>query len=156
MSTPLVCSYCNEHILPHEAQDKFVCGAPFHMDCHARAVIGSVAHIQERCSCFIPGSNEHDPPGMSKRQAARAAVEALRLKNFANVLNVDGHCPLCAHEEFHPGPRGGAARNIMCASCRAKFWYCPPFQPKLIFDQGDECYDLTARERLPRGSMELP
>jgi hypothetical protein len=41
-----------------------------------RSALGSVAHIEERCSCFISGSEENDPPGMSKREAAKAAVKA--------------------------------------------------------------------------------
>ena len=46
---------------------------PFHFECHMRLVIGSLAHQQRRCSCY--GGREHDPPGMSLRQAARAAWE---------------------------------------------------------------------------------
>lgn len=52
-----------------------------HPECTFRAVCGSVAHIEGRCSCFVPGSTETDPPGMTKRQAARAAVEARRRRH---------------------------------------------------------------------------
>jgi hypothetical protein len=38
-----------------------------------RAVAGSVAHLERRCGCFVAGSTEGDPPGMTKRQAALAA-----------------------------------------------------------------------------------
>jgi hypothetical protein len=40
-----------------------------------RAIIGSVAHVEHRCSCFVPGSTESDPPGMTRREAANAAVK---------------------------------------------------------------------------------
>jgi hypothetical protein len=45
-----------------------------HKNCGLRGVIGSVAHLERRCSCFIPGAMEGDPPGMTRREAADAAV----------------------------------------------------------------------------------
>lgn len=32
-----------------------------------------------------------------------------------------GKCPLCHHELFHFGPKGGAGINIYCAHCGAGF-----------------------------------
>jgi hypothetical protein len=46
-----------------------------HRECHLRSLIGSVAHVQKRCSCFVPDADETDPPELTKRQAARLAVE---------------------------------------------------------------------------------
>lgn len=46
-----------------------------HRECHLRSVIGSVAHVQKRCSCYVLGADETDPPELTKRQAARLAVE---------------------------------------------------------------------------------
>jgi hypothetical protein len=46
-----------------------------HRECHLRSVIGSVAHVQKRCSCYNPGAKETDPPELTKREAARLAVE---------------------------------------------------------------------------------
>ncbi len=43
-----------------------------HRECFLRGVVGSVGHQLGRCSCF--GGTEDDPPGMTKRAAARAAV----------------------------------------------------------------------------------
>jgi hypothetical protein len=60
-----------------------------HRECGFRQVGGSVAHLSGFCSCFVPGSNAGDPPGMTKRQAARAALdlyhqlEALGVNPFA-------------------------------------------------------------------------
>lgn len=46
---------------------------PVHLDCFLREVIGSVGHQTKQCSCF--GGSLEDPLGMSKREAAKAAVE---------------------------------------------------------------------------------
>jgi len=51
-----------------------------HPECNFRAIMGSVAHIEERCQCFVPGSTETDPKGMTCREAARAAVGAWEKK----------------------------------------------------------------------------
>lgn len=48
----------------------------FHRSCFLRGTIGSVAHVQRRCSCYVPGADEGDPPEMTRRQAAEAAVVA--------------------------------------------------------------------------------
>jgi len=50
--------------------------AGMHQECLFRSIAGPVAHIEHRCGCFIPGSSEGDPPGMTVREAARAALEA--------------------------------------------------------------------------------
>ena len=68
-----ICQYCGEPILPEEeGHSPRVPG--HHRECAFRAVGGSVAHIERRCSCFVPGSTENDPPGMTLRQAAEAAI----------------------------------------------------------------------------------
>ncbi len=46
---------------------------PYHFECHIRLAVGSLAHQQGKCSCY--GGTEHDPPGMTLRQAAMAAFE---------------------------------------------------------------------------------
>lgn len=147
-NTPLpICRFCDEPVRPNDEQTKFANGEPAHMECFFRQVTGSVAHIQKRCNCFIPGSDESDPEGMTRRQAARAAVDTYKAVTFADVLNQDGACPLCGCKEFHPGPRGGAARNIMCAQCGTKYCYCPPFTPGIIWNE-DSVYDRRVSERL--------
>lgn len=75
----MICPDCSEEILPGEPTMKFNCGkVVMHMDCGLRGVIGSVAHLSKTCSCFVNGSTENDPPGMTKRQAAEAAVKLWR------------------------------------------------------------------------------
>lgn len=61
-----------------------VCGprallVKWHHECFIRSVIGSVGHISRKCSCY-PGNDEPagDPPGLNKRDAARAAFELWR------------------------------------------------------------------------------
>jgi hypothetical protein len=46
---------------------------PYHIECYIRLTVGSLAHQQRKCSCY--GGTEHDPPGMTLRQAAIAAFE---------------------------------------------------------------------------------
>jgi hypothetical protein len=46
--------------------------APYHRACFLRGFVGSVGHQNRTCSCY--GGVEEDPPGMTKRQAAEAAV----------------------------------------------------------------------------------
>ena len=83
MSELILCLWCGESISGdefdnarrveyHSADEHRI--RYLHYECGLRSVIGSLAHIQGRCSCY--GGSEDDPPGMSKRQAARAALEA--------------------------------------------------------------------------------
>jgi hypothetical protein len=75
VATPvgLECSYCSESI--QEGDQGFVgfYHAVLHLECLLRQAVGSVAHQRGTCSCY--GGAEEDPPGMTLRQAARAAVE---------------------------------------------------------------------------------
>lgn len=43
-----------------------------HRECLLRSIFGSVGHQLKRCSCF--GGTEEDPPGATRREAAKAAV----------------------------------------------------------------------------------
>ena len=71
----MMCQYCGEEILPGGRSDA-VCNADYHIECAFRGVGGSVGHILKRCSCY--GGTEEDPPGMTKREAAKAALELYR------------------------------------------------------------------------------
>lgn len=48
----------------------------YHHECHARMVLGSLGHQQRRCSCY--GGTEEDPPEMTVREAAKAALAFFR------------------------------------------------------------------------------
>lgn len=71
----MTCQWCGEPLEDYERHPLFD-KEPMHYVCFFRSVAGSVAHIEGRCSCCIVGSEEGDPPGMSKREAAQAAFEA--------------------------------------------------------------------------------
>ena len=66
------CQYCEE---PISADDVRARSGQLHRECELRLVLGSVAHIEHRCGCYVEGSEESDPPHMTRRQAARAAVQ---------------------------------------------------------------------------------
>lgn len=51
---------------------------PYHWECQARQLIGSLAHIEKRCSCYVPGATCTDPDDISRRDAAKLAVQAFR------------------------------------------------------------------------------
>lgn len=42
-----------------------------HEECFMRQIVGSVGHQTKRCSCY--GGDYEDPPGMTKREAAKVA-----------------------------------------------------------------------------------
>jgi hypothetical protein len=73
---PDKCPYCGEGFGPGDEINPGIQAA--HTECCFRAGAGSLAHLQGRCSCFVAGSDEGDPPEMTKRQAARAALEYFR------------------------------------------------------------------------------
>jgi hypothetical protein len=77
-----VCGFCEEPIGPGEQAPGM--GEPMHNECQIRLIIGSVAHIERRCGCYVAGSTASDPPHMTLRQAARAAVV---LHNARQVRN---------------------------------------------------------------------
>jgi hypothetical protein len=63
------CGYCTEKILPGE-EDPW--NADRHLECGLRSAVGSAAHQLKECSCF--GGTREDPPGMSRRDAAKLAA----------------------------------------------------------------------------------
>lgn len=46
---------------------------PYHSECFMRSIVGSVAHQLKECGCY--GGNRDDPPGLSKREAAKMALD---------------------------------------------------------------------------------
>ena len=69
-----ICVWCDEPVEPRDQHPGWA-AQPMHFACGFRAVGGSAAHILQRCACYVPGSTEGDPPGMTKRQAAAFALE---------------------------------------------------------------------------------
>lgn len=58
------CEYCSEPLLPGDQVSRIVVnGRPMHHECGARILLGT-------------GADEGDPPGMTRRQAAKATLAA--------------------------------------------------------------------------------
>lgn len=78
----MVCAHCDEPIRPGEISVIFRSspGGPYdeviHEECRIRIFEGSVGHQQRRCPCY--GGRSDDPPGLTKRDAARAAAALWR------------------------------------------------------------------------------
>lgn len=75
-----VCLHCGEAILPTESIVRMPVVSRAgtvvrrqHYECHMRQIVGGLNHLQGRCSC-CGGTEPPDPPGMTKREAALAAV----------------------------------------------------------------------------------
>jgi hypothetical protein len=66
------CIHCGEPVTEQDRRFTYANGPVVHAECDLRAIAGSVGHQLGRCSCF--GGDEEDPPGMTKREAARAAA----------------------------------------------------------------------------------
>lgn len=78
------CGRCGERIeaqddgmLVLHVDDSGTTHRPYHYECHMRGVIGGLNHIMGQCIC-CGGSEPTDPPEMTKREAAHAAVQAWR------------------------------------------------------------------------------
>lgn len=72
------CHWCDEPILRHEQHyagqaNKHQGCSDFHYECFFRMFVGSVGHVRKECSCW--GGKAGDPPGMTRREAAKAAFE---------------------------------------------------------------------------------
>ena len=80
------CAHCGEPI--KDGDDGWIVpylGGPddprelvYHEACYLRGIIGSVAHQQGRCSCYVEGSTCGDDPSLTRRQAAEAALKIFR------------------------------------------------------------------------------
>jgi hypothetical protein len=69
------CLHCQEEIVAGDPILPFNNGeVAMHRACGLRSIIGSVAHQMKTCSCFVCGSSDGDPEGMTRREAAEAAL----------------------------------------------------------------------------------
>lgn len=85
------CCWCAEPVLPTERHHRYANGPVAHWACAVRQVLGSVAHLEQRCSCYVPGAQEGDPAGVSKREAAEAAVRVWRTQTWSGRLVQGAH-----------------------------------------------------------------
>lgn len=87
VETPVgrLCLWCQEPIaagdqgflIPHV--DTTITLKPHHLECQIRSIVGGVNHIEGRCLC-CGGTEDPDPPGLTRRQAAVMAERAWRLR----------------------------------------------------------------------------
>lgn len=77
------CRFCGEPVVEGE-QDPHFQWDPMHLECGARSVLGSVAHMQRRCPCYGGDDHEGDPVGVTRRQAARMALAEARRQREEN------------------------------------------------------------------------
>jgi hypothetical protein len=77
----MCCAYCEEPILsgepleraPHVPGEGKVVWQTFHRECFVRMLVGGLNHQRRDCTC-CGGALPPDPPGLSRREAARQAV----------------------------------------------------------------------------------
>jgi hypothetical protein len=67
----LKCQRCDEPIDPAQYRKYPDCPPFLHIECAIRMSVGSEGHQTYRCPCY--GGTYEDPPGVSIRDAARAA-----------------------------------------------------------------------------------
>jgi len=85
------CPWCDEAILddedtraiPHVAADGTTSVRPWHRECLRRSIVGSYGHLLELCPCF--DGDLEDPPGLTRRQAARLACRLADLLADSNA-----------------------------------------------------------------------
>jgi hypothetical protein len=83
------CIHCDEGFsVEKEDRGIITCNdVPMHIECFIRTLVGSASHQLRMCSCFPGGSLEwHDPPELTKREAARLAWELFTKKTPAEVV----------------------------------------------------------------------
>jgi hypothetical protein len=112
-----VCILCEEPVDAGDIGTINLLAQVTHYECQMREIIGSVGHLKRTCSCY--GGTEGDPPAMTRRQAAKAAVA------FYNSRSIT--CPRCGRTSHHPGD----VAQGFCGNCHdwTSAGFIPPAQP---------------------------
>lgn len=74
-----VCMYCDEPFEPGDSGFLYCNGPAVHLECGMRQVVGGVNHQLGLCTC-CGGTLGTDPPGLTPREAARAAWKLFQTK----------------------------------------------------------------------------
>lgn len=80
------CLLCGEAIEAGDTGTINLSGQVTHYECGMRMAVGSIGHQKRCCSCY--GGSEEDPPGMTFRQAAVAAVIYFHFKREPAAIAV--------------------------------------------------------------------
>jgi hypothetical protein len=91
----MCCVHCEEPIgasddglmMLYVADSSTVSTVAWHWECHMRNIVGSVGHHLHKCSCY--GGTEEDPPNMTRREAALAAVELYHVSRDVRWVRPD-------------------------------------------------------------------
>lgn len=92
-----LCPDCEEPIAPGEpTEERFHASADpaersvrhYHIECAARTYVGSLTHLKGECICYGGDTVDHDPPGMTRRQASAAALAYFRKHGFCTKPRV--------------------------------------------------------------------
>lgn len=84
------CTHCHEPVLDDERYETVthICANPehagprrIHVECVMRSVVGSAQHLMRKDAHGRCDLTCTDPPGMTKREAARAAVDIFRAEH---------------------------------------------------------------------------
>lgn len=67
------CYHCGEIFVEGDQGVTNIQDYSFHYECNLRGILGGANHIRGTCTC-CGGSDDPDPPNVSKREAARLAV----------------------------------------------------------------------------------
>jgi hypothetical protein len=68
------CVCCDEPFAPGDSGWVWLSGQAVHVECGVRQALGGVNHQLGLCIC-CGGTRDPDPPGLSRRDAARAALK---------------------------------------------------------------------------------
>ena len=84
-ANPLQCPHCEEPIVAGDDTRQMKNGLRWHTECLLRSFLGSVGHQRRECSCY-GGEGDGDPPGLSLREAAKAAKREWELHRLGIEL----------------------------------------------------------------------
>lgn len=74
---PFPCLWCDELVVPGDLMHSLL--PDYHFACALRMSLGSIGHVHGRCGCYVKdGTAEDDPPGLTRRQAARLVADHVR------------------------------------------------------------------------------
>ena len=82
----MTCPHCVEPITADDATERTGNGEVLHRECLIRMVAGSAAHQLHECSCY--GGDREDPPGLSRRQAARLALQICEGTGASDLIHL--------------------------------------------------------------------
>jgi hypothetical protein len=77
--TDPICQWCDEPLLPDDERAPGLT-PPAHWECGLRSVTGGLNHLRGLCSC-CGGTEDPDPQGMTRREAAQAAAKEWLLRH---------------------------------------------------------------------------